>query len=282
MTRTWLTFTKWTILGSLGLVLFYFLLASLVSRSLTHSLEQFIILQPWMSLLVLSFGIQVGLYQLIRKGFGMIGGTSATSGVSMVVCCAHHISDFLPILGMSGLGLMLTTYQKDFLILGVILNIFGVIYLTRFVRVKSAYFHRLLIAFAGLFIAFGALSVAKDIYTKTLSTISVKESLPGPQTKQVGMVEVEVAPKQLSHGRQIVFTLRLNNHSIDLNYDFAKIAVVVDSSGNIYEPVSWSGGMGGHHVSGDLAFGKLSDKAENVGLNITGIDNQKVVFEWKL
>lgn len=102
------------------------------------------------------------------------------------------------------------------------------------------------------------------------------------QTASAGVVEVEAIPKELTPGRKMVFTLYLNNHSIDLNYELTKLAVVVDDTGRIYKPVNWTGESGGHHLSGDLEFDKLSGKAKHIGLNLTGINNQKVVFDWEL
>ena len=130
----------------------------------------------------------------------------------------------------------------------------------------------------------------------TLSTISflgylgannfpLKKSEPRVYAKQslsAGVVEVEAVPKELSPGREMVFTLDLNNHSMDLSYDYTEMAVVVDEMGNIYKPIKWVGESGEHHVSGDLIFEKLSSKAKSVGLNIKGIDNKNIVFDWEL
>ena len=102
------------------------------------------------------------------------------------------------------------------------------------------------------------------------------------ETSTAGVVEVEAIPKQLGPGQKMIFTLKLNNHSMSLDYDYTKMAIIVDDEGNIYKPIEWIGGVGGHHVSGDLIFGKLSGKAKRVGLNINGVDDKNVVFDWEL
>lgn len=102
------------------------------------------------------------------------------------------------------------------------------------------------------------------------------------ETSTAGIVEVEAVPRQLKPGQKMIFTLRLNNHSMSLDYDYTKMAAVVDDEGNIYKPVEWIGGVGGHHVSGDLIFDKLSNRARHVGLNINGIDNKNINFDWEL
>ncbi len=131
------------VLGSLGLFAFYYLTLLVVTGDPTHPLTQMKSSQPWMSLLILGFGIQVGLYSLLKNGVSfrlnrqdkqgatVITGTGATvSGLSMAACCAHHLADLIPILGFSGAALFLTEYQEEFLIFGVIANSLGLIYMT--------------------------------------------------------------------------------------------------------------------------------------------------------
>lgn len=282
MTKPWEIFTKWALIGSFGLFAFYFLLSTIISKSFTHSFDQFLSLQPWISFLILTFGVQIGLYKLIHSKSRVIGATGTVNGTTMVLCCAHHASELLPFLGLSGISLILTSYQKDFLILGVIVNLFAIFYFSKFLGIENLRWLRysFLTVFA-LTAAFGILFITNDMYTKMFTQAKTID-MPAPQTKQIGVVEVEITPKELAHGKPAIFTIKLNNHSVDLGYDYIKIATLVDSEGNIYKPVSWNGDMGGHHVSGDLVFGNLSSGAESVGLNINGIDNQKAVFEWKL
>lgn len=130
------------IAGAIGLFLFYYIVLYLVTKDPAHPINQMKLYQPWMSLLILGFGIQTGLYYLLRKGVrfrisrgdkreaGAITGTGATvSGVSMAACCAHHIVDVLPVLGISGAALFLTEYQKELLMIGVLVNVLGILYM---------------------------------------------------------------------------------------------------------------------------------------------------------
>lgn len=128
--------------GAFGLFLFYYIVLYLVTKDPAHPINQMKLFQPWMSLLILGFGIQTGFYYLLRNGVqfrlsrndkreaSAMTGTGATvSGVSMAACCAHHIVDILPVLGISGAALFLTEYQKEFLIIGVFANILGILYM---------------------------------------------------------------------------------------------------------------------------------------------------------
>ena len=130
-------FLKGFALGILSLSAFYYILLLGITGDPNHPFSQFVLLQPWMSLLILGFGIQFGLFWLLRKGYRFslsdkhdsqmaIGTSTAVSGVAMVACCAHHLVDLLPILGLSVAALFLSEYQEQLLIFGVVANIIGI------------------------------------------------------------------------------------------------------------------------------------------------------------
>lgn len=130
-------FLKGFTIGILGLSAFYYLLLFAITGDPNHPFSQFTILQPWMSLLIIGFGIQFGLFWLLRKGYHfslsekhdaqMATGTStAVTGMAMVACCAHHLVDLLPILGLSAAALFLSEYQEQLLIFGVTANLIGI------------------------------------------------------------------------------------------------------------------------------------------------------------
>lgn len=55
---------------------------------------------------------------------GTSGGTSVTA---MVACCLHHVTDVLPVLGLSAAATFLTRYQQPFMLVGLGMNITGII-----------------------------------------------------------------------------------------------------------------------------------------------------------
>ena len=61
------------------------------------------------------------------------------SSVSMVACCAHHLTDILPLLGLAGLSLFLTRYQTWLIGVGIISNFLGVVYLIKQIRKHAAH-----------------------------------------------------------------------------------------------------------------------------------------------
>src|SRR5574341_2133895 len=48
------------------------------------------------------------------------------------------------------------------------------------------------------------------------------------------------------------FDIKLDTHSVSLDYEMEKISYVRDSKGNTIKPESWDGGIGGHHFGGTL------------------------------
>lgn len=136
--------------GFFGLLFFYFLVMTLASRSWSATISQFKELWYWMILLASGFGIQIGLFTHLRniikhqqmsnssKAVAMT--STGTSAASMIACCAHHLSEVLPIIGLSGLAVFLTQYQIPLIILGVLMNGFGIFYMLKQInKIKNHY-----------------------------------------------------------------------------------------------------------------------------------------------
>jgi len=121
------------VIAGVLLLLFYAGVITL-AQGAQHLLEQTARLWYWLVALAAGFGIQVGLFFLIRQDLrerkaSATASVTASGGVSagsMIACCAHHLSDVLPLLGLSGLAAFLVNYQFFFIILGVMSNIVGI------------------------------------------------------------------------------------------------------------------------------------------------------------
>jgi hypothetical protein len=55
---------------------------------------------------------------------GTSGGTSITA---MVACCLHHVTDVLPVLGLSAAATFLTRYQRPFMLASLGVNMIGIL-----------------------------------------------------------------------------------------------------------------------------------------------------------
>jgi hypothetical protein len=86
----------------------------------------------------LTFGIQAALYSILRfrlfipstssgRSAAFIGTSGGTSVTAMVACCIHHVTDVLPVLGLSAAATFLTRYQRPFMLLGLGMNVIGIL-----------------------------------------------------------------------------------------------------------------------------------------------------------
>ncbi len=136
----------WAAAAALGLLSVYVLVLGL-ANSLQHVVDEFLRLWPWMSALTVGFATQVGLFGYARAamrggraaGSGAVAATGGTSTLSMVACCAHHLTDVLPLMGLAGAAFFLAAYQQLFLLLGVLSNLVGLVYVMGVIRRHRLY-----------------------------------------------------------------------------------------------------------------------------------------------
>jgi hypothetical protein len=87
--------------------------------------------------IIIGFGVQAALYTILRfrlfisitsRGHAgsIMGASGGTSATAMVACCIHHVTDVLPILGLSAAASFLTRYQRPFMLVGLAMNLIGI------------------------------------------------------------------------------------------------------------------------------------------------------------
>jgi len=59
----------------------------------------------------------------------------------MVACCAHHLADVLPLLGLSAAASFLATYKIPFMLLGLTMNLIGIVLILRRIRAAQQDMH---------------------------------------------------------------------------------------------------------------------------------------------
>ncbi len=119
------------LLAGLGLLIFYLSVLS-IFQGIEFAFLNLRSLWYFIFPLAIGFGIQIGLYSSIKHNAminGVAGGTGGIAGGSMVACCSHFLLNLIPILGISGLATILMSYQKWFLVFGIIANIFGITFM---------------------------------------------------------------------------------------------------------------------------------------------------------
>lgn len=121
---------------------FYFLVMALLTGSFAAGLDQFRTLWWIMIPLVSGFGVQLGLYAKLKNALKertrkVVTSSGVTSGAAMVACCAHHLTDVLPLIGLSALSVLLSRYQIPILVGSLIINLLGIGIMLKHLRMLS-------------------------------------------------------------------------------------------------------------------------------------------------
>lgn len=129
------------LLAAAGLVAFYLGTITL-AQDWSHALAQLAQDRWYVAAIVAGFGTQVGLFTHLRAvharvhAAGMAAGTG-TGTAAMLACCAHHLTEVLPVVGLSGAAVFLTAYKAPLLWLGITMNLAGAAYLTLQIRKQA-------------------------------------------------------------------------------------------------------------------------------------------------
>ncbi|MDP3758416.1 MAG: hypothetical protein Q8Q86_01745 [Candidatus Daviesbacteria bacterium] len=125
-------------LAGVALLSVYFLVMGFASGSWDYTVRQLVSLRYWITALILGFSIQVGLFSYLKNCHketkleqGAVAAGTGTSSLAMLACCAHHLTDILPLLGLSAVSLVLARYQIWFLSLGILSNLVGIFLMGR-------------------------------------------------------------------------------------------------------------------------------------------------------
>lgn len=121
--------------ATLMLLAIYFGILTLVS-GWGFTLSQFSDFWYFIVSLAIGFGIQIALYQYIKRmvhtGQGMgnvVGVSGATSTAAMISCCAHYLVNLVPILGVTGLVTFAAQYQVKLFWVGIAFNLAGILFM---------------------------------------------------------------------------------------------------------------------------------------------------------
>ena len=124
------------LLGSTFIAAFYIGILTW-AQGWDYASSQFIRDRWYVIPIILGFGVQAALYSILRfrlfipiastgHAGSMIGASGGTSATAMVACCIHHVTDVLPILGLSAAASFLTRYQRPFMLIGIAMNLIGI------------------------------------------------------------------------------------------------------------------------------------------------------------
>ena len=128
-------------IGAIGLFALYLIIVT-IAQGGSHAIE-LLSQDAWLVIpIMIGFGIQVGLYthlrgvipQGSRSSKMMVGMGGGTSTAAMVACCAHHLADVLPLLGLSAAASFLAVYKIPFMFMGLGMNLIGIVVILRTIR----------------------------------------------------------------------------------------------------------------------------------------------------
>ena len=137
------------------------------------------------------------------------------------------------------------------------------------------------------------LAVIFALFALSLFVISRPKPSPVPSPTTVtfvaqensgGEVDIKATPLILKAGEKPQFEIEFNTHSVELDFDISRIALLTDEAGNSDTSSTWEGSPpGGHHRSGALIFTAplIQTKAVNLTIrHISGVSKRE--FTWQL
>ncbi len=136
------------LLGATALIGFYLAIVTW-AQGPDHALELLWGDRLFVLLIGAGFGTQIGLFMYVRllqrvlagESVALAGAGTATSTVSMVACCAHHLADVLSIVGLSGLAVFLVEFRTPLMLFGLATNALGIAVMLRGLRRMTAGYH---------------------------------------------------------------------------------------------------------------------------------------------
>jgi hypothetical protein len=124
-------------LGTAAMITLYLTLISL-AQGVEHALAQLVTDSAFVAPIALGFGVQMALFaelrhvaQLHRSSMAVTAGATGTSGAAMLACCAHHLVEILPLVGLSAAAVLLNEYRVLLLTVGLTLNVIGIMVIAR-------------------------------------------------------------------------------------------------------------------------------------------------------
>ncbi len=289
-------------LAALALLLVYFTVVSL-AESYAHAIDEFLSLAYLMVPLVAGFGVQVSLFSYSRDYVKMMQQSSASvtasgglSTASMIACCAHHITDLAPIVGITAVATFLTAYQTPLIAIGLVSNIVGITVVlsvmqkhnmynpeggfARIMKVDLTKVRNLTLVASVIVVAVLGWTIAMNLNSEN-STDEAITLLP--KASKANGLTVEVIPLPFAFGKDVGFQIKLDTHSGDLDFDLTAVSSLEDSNGILYRPKEWAGSpSGGHHREGILTFPPVLGKPTTLKLVSKGLYDVDRIFEWDL
>ncbi|MGB3921794.1 MAG: hypothetical protein WBL19_00725 [Minisyncoccia bacterium] len=138
-----------------------------------------------------------------------------------------------------------------------------------------------LVFIGGLVIFYNPKSVSGPIEDNSLIS-DIQQNWESKTDEQANVVVI-ITPIDISpQAKEWRFNIVMDTHSVELDQDLTKFAVLIDNRGKEYKPINWEGSVGGHHREGVLTFNQIIPTPESVELKISNIGGIVRSFTWQL
>ena len=105
-----------------------------LAQGADHALAQLAADAPFVGLIAAGFGAQIALFAELRAvdrrhraAVAVTAAGTGTSAAAMLACCAHHLVDLLPLVGLSAAAVFLNAYKTPLFLVGIGLNVIGIV-----------------------------------------------------------------------------------------------------------------------------------------------------------
>ncbi len=109
-----------------------------LAQGVEHAFEQLAADAVFVGLIAAGFGTQVALFVELRAvdrqhraAAAVTAAGTGTSAAAMLACCAHHLVDLLPLVGLSAAAVFLNAYKTPLFLVGITMNVIGVVVIAR-------------------------------------------------------------------------------------------------------------------------------------------------------
>jgi len=112
-----------------------------LAQGFEHAVEQLTTDALFVGLIGVGFGAQIALFVELRAidrrhraAAAVTAAGTGTSAVAMLACCAHHLVDLLPLVGVSAAAVFLNAYRTPLFLVGIGMNMLGIAVIGRQLR----------------------------------------------------------------------------------------------------------------------------------------------------
>lgn len=125
------------LVGAVALLAVYLGIISL-AQGVDHAVAQLAADAAFVGLIAVGFGTQIALFAELRAvdrhhraAAAVTAAGTGTSTAAMLACCAHHVTDLLPLVGLSAAAVFLNEYRTPLFLFGIGMNALGIVVIAR-------------------------------------------------------------------------------------------------------------------------------------------------------